>query len=357
MLNTWCIDKMNVGIVGASGYTGGELIRLLLGHPEVEIKYITSRTYIGKYVHSVHPNLRHVCSIKFENFELNRATECDVIFLAVPHGAAMNIAPDILDTGVKVIDLSADFRLEDLAEYNKYYGEHSCPELLEKRVYGLPELYRDELKKASLVACCGCMATSVILGIAPIISADFIDKKHITADSKIGSSGGGKSFSFASHHPERANVVRPYKVTGHRHTAEMNQELSKLTNEKINVAFSAHGVSMVRGILSTIQIFTNREVEDKELWKLYRSKYNNEPFIRIIKQKTGNFRLPDPKIVSGSNFCDVGFEIDKYMPRIVILSALDNLIKGASGSAIQSMNIMFGFDESTGLMIPGIHPI
>jgi len=348
---------MNVGIVGASGYTGGELIRLLLNHPEVEIKYITSRRYIGKHVHTIHPNLRHICQIKFEKFEIDRATDCDVIFLAVPHGASMNIVPDILDTGVKVIDLSADFRLESYEEYKKYYGEHSCPELLKKRVYGLPELYRNELKKASLVACCGCMATSVILALAPIIKSDFIDTEHITADSKIGSSGAGKEFSFATHHPERANVVRPYKVTGHRHTAEMNQELSKLAGKNIKIAFSAHGVSMVRGILTTIQVFTKREVEDKELWRLYREMYNKEPFIRIVKQRTGNFRLPDPKIVNGSNLCDVGFEIDLHMPRIVVLSALNNLIKGASGSAIQSMNIMFGIEETAGLLIPGLHPI
>jgi N-acetyl-gamma-glutamyl-phosphate/LysW-gamma-L-alpha-aminoadipyl-6-phosphate reductase len=349
--------KVKAGIVGASGYTGGELLRILLNHPEVEIQYITSRRYIDKYVHHIHPNLRDICKIKFEAFEVDRANECDIIFLAVPHGAAMHLAPDILDSGVKVIDLSADFRLENLSVYKKYYGEHTCPELLEKRVYGLPELYRNELKDATLVAGCGCMATSVILALAPIINDDFIEKKYITADSKIGSSGGGKSFSFASHHPERANVVRAYKATGHRHTAEMNQELSKLSNNPINIAFSAHGVSMVRGILTTMQIFTNREVEDKDLWKAYRKMYNKEPFIRIIKQRTGNFRLPDPKILSGSNFCDIGFEIDEDMPRLVIISALDNLIKGASGSAVQSMNLMFGLDEITGLLMPGLHPI
>ncbi|MBD3229857.1 MAG: N-acetyl-gamma-glutamyl-phosphate reductase [Candidatus Lokiarchaeota archaeon] len=348
---------MKAGIVGASGYTGGELLRLILNHPEVEIQYITSRRYMGKHVDSIHPNLRSLSDIKFEPFEVDRATECDLIFLAVPHGAAMNIAPDILETGVKVIDLSADFRLDDVAVYKKYYGEHVCPELLEKRVYGLPELYRDDIKDASLVSCCGCMATSVILGLLPIIKEDFVDLEHLTADIKIGSSGGGKSFSFASHHPERDNVVRPYSMTGHRHTAEINQELSKAIGNKINVAFSAHGVSMVRGILSTMQIFTSRKVEDKELWKLYRSRYNKEPFIRVIKKRSGNFRLPDPKIVSGSNFCDVGFEIDEDMHRIVVLSALDNLIKGASGSAVQSMNIMFGLKETTGLMIPGLHPI
>ncbi|TFF89325.1 MAG: N-acetyl-gamma-glutamyl-phosphate reductase [Promethearchaeota archaeon] len=348
---------MKAGIVGASGYTGGELLRLIINHPEVEIQYITSRRFMGKFVHSVHPNLRSLSEIKFESFEVDRATECDVIFLAVPHGASMNIAPDILETGVKVIDLSADFRLDDVSVYNKYYGEHSCPEYLDKKVYGLPELYRKDIKSASLVACCGCMATSVILGLMPIMKEDFVDSEHLTADTKIGSSGGGKSFSFASHHPERDNVVRPYKVTGHRHTAEMNQELSKIAEHEITVAFSAHGVSMVRGILSTIQVFTSRAVEDRELWKLYRSKYNKEPFIRVIKKRAGNFRLPDPKIVSGSNFCDVGFEIDEDMHRIVVLSALDNLIKGASGSAIQSMNIMFGLEETTGLMIPGLHPI
>ncbi|TFG05280.1 MAG: N-acetyl-gamma-glutamyl-phosphate reductase [Promethearchaeota archaeon] len=349
---------MKAGIVGASGYTGGDLIRLLLIHPEVELTYITSRQYQDKFVKHFHPNLRGITDLKFDEFSIDKATKaCDVIFLAVPHKAAMNIAPDILATGLKLVDLSADFRLKDIQEYEKYYCPHTHPELFEKAVYGLPELHREALKKAAIAAVPGCMASSAILGLAPIIKEDFIDTSHIIIDTKIGSSGGGKNFSFASHHPERTGVVRPYGAAGHRHLAEINQELSFVAGTPIKVGLSTHAVDMVRGILSTIHIFLNREVEDKDIWKPFRKQYNNEPFIRFVKQTTGNYRLPDPKGVIGSNFCDIGFVLDENIPRLVILSAIDNLIKGAAGSAVQSMNVMLGLEETAGLMIPALYPI
>ncbi len=349
--------KMKAGIIGASGYTGGDLIRLLLIHPDVELTYITSRQFQGKYVKHLHPNLRGITDIKFEELTTERASECDIIFLAVPHKASMNIAPDLLKSGLKIVDLSADFRLKDPQVYEKYYCPHSHPELFEKAVYGLPELYRGDLKKAEIAAAPGCMAASAILGLAPLMKEAFIDTDHIIIDSKIGSSGGGKTFSFASHHPERSGVVRPYAATGHRHLAEINQELSILAKKLVKVGLSTHAVSMVRGILSTIHVFLTSPVEDKDLWKAYRRMYNEEPFIRLIKQPIGNYRLPDPKAVVGSNFCDIGFVLDEEIPRVVILSALDNLIKGAAGSAVQCMNIMLGLEETRGLMIPAAHPI
>ena len=348
---------MKAGIVGASGYTGGDLIRLLLIHPEVELTYITSRRFQGKFVKHQHPNLRGITDLKFEELTPDKASQCDIIFMAVPHKAAMNIAPDLLEVGLKIVDLSADFRLNDPQVYEKYYCPHTHPELFERAVYGLPELYREELKKADIAAAPGCMASSAILGLAPIMKEAFVDTEHIIIDAKIGSSGGGKKFSLASHHPERSGVVRPYGATGHRHLAEINQELSILAGKSIKVGLSTHAVSMIRGILSTIHVFTTAPVEDKDLWKIYRKMYNKEPFIRFIKQSTGNYRLPDPKVVIGSNFCDIGFVVDENMPRVVVLSALDNLIKGAAGSAVQCMNIMLGLDETMGLMIPALHPI
>ncbi|NVM53606.1 MAG: N-acetyl-gamma-glutamyl-phosphate reductase [Candidatus Helarchaeota archaeon] len=348
---------MKAGIVGASGYTGGDLIRLVLIHPEVELTYITSRRYQGKYVKHLHPNLRGITDLKFEELTPERASQCDIIFMAVPHKASMNIAPDLLDVGLKIVDLSADFRLNDPKEYEKYYCPHTHPELFEKAVYGLPELHREELKKAEIAAVPGCMASSAILGLAPVMTEDFVDLTHIIVDTKIGSSGGGKNFSFASHHPERSGVVRPYGAAGHRHLAEINQELSLITNKTIKVGLSTHAVSMIRGILSTIHVFLTSSVENKDIWKAFRKCYNQEPFIRLIKQATGNYRLPDPKAVIGSNFCDIGFVLDENIPRLVILSAIDNLIKGAAGSAVQCMNIMLGMEETAGLLIPALHPI
>jgi len=348
---------MKAGIVGASGYTGGDLIRLLLIHPEVELTYITSRQYQGKYIKHYHPNLRGITDLKFDELTPEKASQCDIIFLAVPHKVSMNIVPDLLNVGLKIVDLSADFRLKDPKVYEKYYCPHTHPELFEKAAYGLPELFREEIKKAQIAAAPGCMASSAILGLAPVIKEAFIDKEHIVVDSKIGSSGGGKNFNFASHHPERDGVVRPYAATGHRHLAEIEEKLGIIAEKPIKVGLSTHAVSMVRGILSTIHIFLTSPVEDKDIWKCLRKSYNNEPFIRLIKQPSGNYRLPDPKAVIGSNFCDIGFVLDENMPRLVILSALDNLIKGAAGSAVQCMNIMLGIKETAGLLFPAPHPM
>ncbi|NHI93240.1 MAG: N-acetyl-gamma-glutamyl-phosphate reductase [Candidatus Lokiarchaeota archaeon] len=349
---------MKVAIIGASGYTGGELIRLLYMHPESEINLITSRRFEGQSISVQHPNFRKNLSIKFDTFSVEKALKNDFIFLAVPHKVAQTIAPDLVNSGIKIIDLSADFRLKDPKVYEKYYVPHENPELLKKSVYGLPELHREEIKTAQIVATPGCMAATSILALSPIMKyPDLIDLEHIICDAKIGSSGGGRDFSLASHHPERKGVIRPYKPTNHRHTAEINQELSILANNTINVGFSAHAVDIVRGILSTCHVFLKKSVEDKDIWKIYREMYNKEPFIRIIKQKTGIYRLPDPKILIGSNYCDVGFVIDENINRLVVLGALDNLIKGAAGMAMQCFNIMNNFNETLGLEEPGFHPI
>ncbi|MHA1712940.1 MAG: N-acetyl-gamma-glutamyl-phosphate reductase, partial [Candidatus Ranarchaeia archaeon] len=294
---------------------------------------------------------------KFEAFTVDKATKCDVIFLAVPHKASMTIVPQLIPCGIKIIDLSADFRLRDREIYERYYAPHSAPELIERAVIGLPELHKEEIKKASFAACLGCLATTTILGLAPIVKSKKVDLTKIIVDAKIGSSAQGRSPTKSSHHPERMGVIRGYKLSGHRHTAEIEQELRWVSGEEqLTVSFSSHAVNLIRGILCTIHLFPVESLENKDLWKLYREMYNDDPFIRIVVQPQGLYKLPDPKYVVGSNFCDIGFEIDQHSPRIIVLSALDNLIKGSGGQAIQCMNLMCGLDEKTGLWMAGYYP-
>jgi N-acetyl-gamma-glutamyl-phosphate/LysW-gamma-L-alpha-aminoadipyl-6-phosphate reductase len=350
---------IKVSIVGASGYTGGELIRILLNHPKVEISKLTSRQYAGEYVHRVHPNLRGLINTTFIPHNIEKVIEnSDLVFTAVPHGKAVKIIPRFYESGIKVIDFSADFRLKNPKDYEKWYGfKHPYPDLLEKFVFGVPELHRDEIRNANYIANPGCMAVTSILALAPLIKEGLVNKEHIVIDAKIGSSGAGGKPSMATHFSERYNVVRPYKPVKHRHTAEIEQELSFLSNSKVKVSMSAHAVNMVRGILCTNHTFIDKDVSMIELWKLYRGFYKNEPFIRLIRDLKGKYKYPDPKVLIGSNFCDIGFELDEHSKRIVVLSATDNLMKGASGSAVQNMNVMMGYEETLGLKNPAIHPV
>lgn len=350
---------MKVGIMGASGYVGGELLRLLLLHPNVEVTFLTSRQYSGEYIHRVHPNLRGMTKLKFINLNSSKIiNSCDLLFMAVPHGTSSKSLPKILETGIRVIDTSADFRLKDPIDYPKWYDwEHPCPELLEEAVYGLPELHRKEIKKAKFVACPGCDAVSAILALAPIIKEDKIEKNKIIVDVKIGSSGAGAKPSLSSHHAERSGVVRPYKPVGHRHTPEIEQELNALAEGVVTISMSSHAVSMVRGILATCHTFVTSPLTITDVWRSYRGFYQGEPFIRLVRDRKGLFRFPDPKILVGSNYCDIGFEIDNRANRLVVMSAIDNLIKGSAGIAVQNMNIMLGLDERIGLEHPGLHPV
>ena len=352
-------EKMRVGIIGGSGYVGGELLRLLLSHPKIEVTTVTSRKEVGEYVFSVHPNLRGATQLKFFPLDVSQiAKNCDLVFTATPHGSSVNLVPKLLEIGLKVIDMSADFRLKSPADYAKWYGwEHAHPELLKEAVYGLPELHRQEMKNARLIACPGCMAIAAILGLAPIVKAGVIEENRIVVDAKIGSSGAGSKPSLASHHPERFGGVRPYKTVGHRHIAEIEQELSLLTNEPLTISFSPHAVNIVRGILSTIHVFPTKPLTANEVWKLYRSQYKEEPFVRIVRYQKGPYRLPDPKIIVGTNFCDIGFELDSHSNRLVIFSAIDNIIKGAAGQGVQCLNILLGVDEKTALESIGFHPL
>lgn len=350
---------MRIGIIGASGFVGGELLRLLSLHPDIEITNATSRQYAGQYVYRVHANLRNIVNIQFTDQNLEKIIDTsDLIFTAVPHGSAIDIMPRLIESNIKIVDMSADFRLKNPKDYPVWYNYiHPNPDLLEKFVYGLPELRREEIKRSRLVSCPGCMALTSILSISPIIKNNVVDKTKIIVDAKIGSSGAGVKSSRATNHAERYGVIRPYKPVGHRHTAEIEQELSIVAGSEVSISMSTHGVNIVRGILCTSQLFLKKTLSIADIWKLYRDAYYDEPFIRLVRDKQGIYRFPDPKVVIGSNYCDIGFELDERNNRLVIMAATDNLVKGAAGTGVQCMNLMMGFEETAGLKAVPIHPV
>lgn len=337
----------NVAIVGASGYTGGELLRMLLNHPDVEITDITSRQYDGIEAHKIHPHIRD-SGLVFKDKKPSEL-DCDVVFTATPHGASMKIVPDLLETGARVIDLSGDYRYRDTAVYEKWYGIKHTSDA--KAVYGLPEIYREEIKKANLIANPGCFPTGAILSSYPLVKNDLVD--IIVIDSKTGVSGAGVSPSETTHYPNIADNVNPYKISRHRHMSEIQQELKGF--EGVKVSFTPHLVPVIRGIQTTSHSFLNEENEDitsEELRKIYKDAYGKEYFIKLMDEG----EIPHLSSVRGSNFAHIGgFEIDET-GRIIMLSAIDNLVKGASGQAIHNMNIMLGLPESTGLNFYGLHP-
>ncbi|HSD84811.1 MAG TPA: N-acetyl-gamma-glutamyl-phosphate reductase, partial [Anaerolineae bacterium] len=314
---------MKVSIVGASGYTGGELLRLLLFHPHVEVSQVTSESHAGEYVHHQHPNLRKRTPLQFTSRDT--LEPCDVLFLALPHGETQKHIEKYMTLAPKIVDLSADFRLKDAALYKKWYGaDHQAPQHLGKFVYGLPELQREAMKTANYISGVGCNATASNLALLPLVKANLIDlEKPIVVDVKTGSSEGGASVNAGSHHPEKSHSVRAYAPTGHRHTAEVIQELGLC-----NVHLSMTAVDLVRGVLGAAHVFVKPGTTEKDLWKAFRAAYNDEPFVRIVKDKTGIHRVPDPKILSGSNYADVGFELDPETGHVVTLAAIDNLMKG-----------------------------
>ena len=347
---------VEVSIVGASGYGGGELVRLLIDHPNAEIKQVTSERLAGKFVRQTHPNLRKKTDLKFVSVE--KLEPVDVLFTALPHGVAMGQMAELRKKAGIIIDLSADFRLRNPADYPKWYAhEHSAPEMLAEFVYGIPELHREEIKTANLISSAGCMATTAILGLYPLYQAGVVDlNRPVVSEAKVGSSGSGGAPGLASHHPERSGAMRSFKPTGHRHSAELIQELT-VDGAVPEVAFSATSVEAVRGILATSHVYTKEKMSDKDLWGIYRAAFKDEPFMRLVKEASGIHRYPEPKWLSGTNWCDVGFESDPDSNRVVVIAALDNLMKGAAGQAVQSLNIRCGVDETTGLEFAGLHPI
>lgn len=337
---------LKVAIVGASGYTGIELLRILYCHPEVAVTCVTSERSAGKPVSGIFPTVRGRCNYILENLEPTRVAEkADFIFTALPHKAAMEVVPTFLKLGKKVVDLSADYRLKNPAEYEAWYEPHMNPALLKHAVYGLPELRREKIRKADLIANPGCYPTSVILGLAPLLKKRMIDLSSVIADSKSGVSGAGRAAKVDTLFCEVHNGFKAYGVATHRHTPEIEQELSLLAGEKMTVSFTPHLVPIDRGILSTIYAQLNGLYTTEQILEVYEEFYDGEAFVRILPE--GDF--PSTRHVQGSNFCDIGLTVDPRTGRVVVVSVIDNLVKGASGQAVQNMNIMNGFPENMGL--------
>ena len=349
-------NRISVSIIGASGYTGGELLRLALSHPQLEVKQVTSERLDGQFVHFTHPNLRGRTALKFVRAEA--VEKCDLLFLGLPHGSAMSRIDHLATLADRIVDLSADFRLRRADDYPRWYGSpHAAPAWLDRFVYGLPEIHRAEIATAVHVSGVGCNATATTLAIWPLAVAGLLDAaRDIICEVKVGSSEGGATSSDATHHPERAGVMRSFAPTGHRHTAEVVQAL-RVRGITCNVHLSATAVDNVRGVLATAHAFVKPGTVERDIWKAYRETYSAEPFVRIVKERAGLYRYPEPKIVVGSNYADVGFEIDADSGRVVSLCAIDNLMKGAAGTAVQCANLMMGWDERLGLEFPGLHPI
>ena len=330
------MDKMTVSIVGGSGYAGGELLRLLLFHPKVDIKQISSERFAGKYITRAHPNLRKVTQMKF--CTQSEMQSCDVLFACLPHGSSTSSMNHFKSIAKKVIDLSADFRLGKKDGF----------------VYGIPELHLEEMKRTNYVSGAGCNATASILALYPFFKNNLVELDKTVIEVKVGSSEAGNKANESSHHPVRSGSVRSFMPTNHRHVKEIVQELS--FGKEIQIHFSATAIEMVRGVLATCHVFLNQNLDEKDVWKLFRSEYGKEPFIRIVKDREGAYRYPEPKLLIGTNYCDIGFEKDTTN-RLVIISAIDNLMKGAAGQAVQAFNIMNDFEETLGLTFPGLHPI
>lgn len=344
---------VKVGIYGASGYTGQELLRFLVRHPQAEAVALTSRAYKGTPVADVYPLFKGLTDLVFIDASPEQvAAECDVVFLAVPHGEAMEAAPVFYDRGLKIIDLSADFRLRDIALYESWYKVHTAPALVEKAVYGLPELYRDEIRKTALVANPGCYPTGAILGLAPLLKGGHIQTSPIIVDSKSGVSGAGRNLQIGSLFCEVNEGFRAYKIGSHRHTPEIDQELSLMAGSALSVTFVPHLLPVNRGILSTMYVELSEELSVDEIFTVFDKFYHKEPFVRLYRPG----QTPDISSVRGSNFCDIGFVRPGGSRLLIVVAAIDNLVKGAAGQAIQNMNIMCGFPETAGLDVVSLYP-
>lgn len=340
---------MRASVIGGSGYIGGELVRLLLQHPHVEIAQVTSSRFAGRPLHFVHPNLRGQTDLRFVPDQ--EVAACDALFLALPHGVGMKSIERWIGLAPRLIDLSADFRLRNPTDYDTYYDEpHSAPEWLERFVYGAPEVHRDRLGEARHIAVPGCIANTSLLALYPLVRAGLLSG-DVFVDGRVGSSAAGNEPSLSTHHPERSGAVRVFKATDHRHTAEIRQVCGAA------VHMTATAIEAVRGVQAVCQVILSQPMTEKEVWGVYRGAYGDEPFIRLVKQRAGVYRLPEPKILSGTNYCDIGFELSADGRRLVVISALDNLVKGGAGNAIQCLNITAGWDEREGLRFPGLHPI
>jgi len=337
---------MDVAVIGASGYTGIELTRLLLGHPFFRLARVTSRTEVGNKVADVYPKLTGATQLRFEDLNVDALAKCaEIVFLALPHTAAMNWVPDLLSAGVTVIDLSADYRLSCSETYEQWYETtHTSPALLGRAVYGLPELYRAQLNGGQLVACPGCYPTATLLAVAPALQSGHVIGDTLIVDAKSGVSGAGKAVSAKTHFPVANEAVTPYKVGVHRHVPEIEQQASVLAQRPIDAVFSPHLVPMTRGLLSTTYIAVDEHLSFDEVFTLYVDRYSEEPFIKICEPGD----MPSTSHVSGTNRAHIGIALSRAGV-LVVACAIDNLMKGAAGQAIQCANVVCGYDESAGL--------
>lgn len=343
---------VRVGIVGAAGFTGAELLRLLAEHPEAQVCAL-SELEGGKSISKIFPSLKKIFDVEVMGPDpASVAKKCDVIFCGLPHKASMGVIPTYLKYGVKVVDLSADFRFRDLKIYEKWYVKHTAPELLKEAVYGLPELYRDKIRKARLIGNPGCYPTGAVLACAPLVAKKLVDFRSIIVDSKSGVSGAGRGASEVTHFIEVNEGIRAYGVATHRHTPEIEDQLSRIAKRKITVSFTPHLVPMERGILTVVYSKLIKKMSTKALLEIYSEFYNGEKFIRIHDEGI----LPRTHWVKGSNYVDIGVVSDARTGRVVAISAIDNLVKGASGQAIQNMNLIMGLPEEMGLTAPALYP-
>lgn len=342
---------IKVGIIGGTGYTGAELLRLLTGHPNVEIAAVTSRSNQGELVSDIYPNLRGIVDVPFVTPELNNLSGCDVVFFATPHGVAQSSVPSFLAAGIKVIDLSADFRLRDQSVWEKWYGQpHQASDMLPRAVYGLPEVNREAIVDADLVACAGCYPTSIQLGLLPLLRQGCVDSSDIIANSASGVSGAGRQANISTLLSEASDSFKAYGASGHRHQPEIEQGLEDIAGHSVGLTFVPHLLPIIRGIHTTI--YANLVDLNVDIQELYEHHFKNEPFIDVLPAGSH----PETRTVRGSNYCRIAVHRPNNGRKVIILVVEDNLTKGASGQAIQCMNLMFGLPETLGLMMPGLLP-
>lgn len=345
------MEKKKVAVLGASGYTGSDLLRLLLEHPNVEITHLTAEKHAGKMISDVFPHLKGFLDLELKPLKPKSIPkDIDIVFAALPHGTSAKVIKELYERDIKIIDLGADFRLSN-KNYKKWYGEHPCPELIKKAVYGITELNRHKVKKAKLVANPGCYPTSSILGLAPLLINKIADHASIIIDSKSGVSGAGRSPSLDYHYSEVNEGMKAYKVGEHRHMPEIEEALSNYSGLKVKVSFTPHLIPMDRGILSTIYVNLNKSLTTKKLIDIYNEHYKDERFVRISPENV----YPSTNQVRGSNYCDIGVKVNSNNTAVIV-SVIDNLVKGASGQAVQNMNVMMGYEETTGLEMSPVFP-
>ena len=344
---------IRAGVLGGTGYAGIEVVRLLLRHPQVSLERIVSQSYAGKKIAEVYPSLMGICDVTCSALDAEDiARSCDVVFTALPHGASKEVIPSLFEKGLRIIDLSGDFRYNDVRVYEKWYGQpHSDPALLEQAVYGLCELHRDEIRGARLIGNPGCYTTCSIMGLAPLVHAGAVDNRTIIIDAKSGVTGAGRGLNLPNLFCECTETMKAYKVAAHRHTSEIEQELSLLAGEEIMLSFTPHLAPMKRGILATCDASLKEKKSAEELVELFRAFYRDEKFVRIYPAGT----LPEVKHIAGSNYVGIGLVVDERLGRVIVVSCIDNLVKGAAGQAVQNMNLLFGLPEDTALADPGMY--